>query len=257
MSPSPQRWFAVLWIGLFSLALSGCSGATSPSTPTTPSPSTPTPLPADAAALTIIPGFVIADTYLSSGIAYQVVYGVRETGGLTSASLGAVTVRRADGAIVYNSTPTNPPTVAASGSYSSGILTFTDPAGVRTPTMTLTRAYTDTKGNTGTLSAAMTVEILRRATLAGVVRDGTSGVGVPGATVRINDTTNKTLTAVTDGNGYYSIPGVAANGSTSFSASLTGYTTLNTNVSVFGDTTFDCFIKRLGLLTPGAFAGGD
>lgn len=242
-----SRWFAFWWVALFALVVSGCSGAASPSAPTAP-PTRPAAPPPDAAVLKITVGFVVADTYLPSGIAYQLVYVVRETGGITAASLGALTVRRADGAVVYTVTPTNPPAVAAGDSYSSGEIRFTDAAGISTPTMTVTRAYTDAKGNTGTVSTAFTVEILRRSTVAGVVRDGTSGTPVPGAGVTIVDTTSKTLTAVTDGNGYYSIPGVAR-----ISVSRTGYTILNTFVSVVGETAFDCYIKRVGLLTGGDY----
>jgi hypothetical protein len=68
------------------------------------------------------------------------------------------------------------------------------------------------------------------------------GAAISGATVRVNDGTLQSPTSATDGNGYYSIPGVR--GSVSLIATKTGYDTAQRTVTVSSDTRFDFTMGR-------------
>lgn len=80
-------------------------------------------------------------------------------------------------------------------------------------------------------------------TVAGVVRDATTGAGVSGVAVRIAEGTGARQTTTTDGNGYYSIPGVA--GSIIVSGTRAGYDPFDRSTVVSGgDARFDIAMNR-------------
>lgn len=93
--------------------------------------------------------------------------------------------------------------------------------------------------NTIAMSGTGTVQTF---TVVGVVRDATGNAPLSGVTVRISAGVGLNQTGTTDGNGYYSIPGVAGTITLSFSRS--GYDSVSRQTAVTGDTRFDTTLTR-------------
>jgi carboxypeptidase family protein len=82
-------------------------------------------------------------------------------------------------------------------------------------------------------------------TVSGVVTDSTNGKPLTTATVSVANTGHQ---ASTDGNGYYSIPGLA--GAIGLHAVAAGYNGTDKNLSLQGDTRADFVLARLVVVNP-------
>lgn len=81
-------------------------------------------------------------------------------------------------------------------------------------------------------------------TLAGVVSDSSDGRGIPGALVRVLDGPNANRSGSTDGNGYYSIPGLFT-GSFTIQITRDGYFSVERGLTLAGDTRVDLVLEPI------------
>ena len=182
----------VLAAFVLGMCVSACGGNSSSSTPT------PTPTPSRVIGL-------------SGNLAFgNVAVGQNASSTLTITNSGNSTLTvsgmTGPGGGVYTSSFTSG-TIAAGGSQPSTIR-FAPTAG-QTYSGTLTVTGDQTSGtNTISVSGAGAVP---RFTIAGVISDSSTGSPISGATVTaINVLTDTNVGSSTDGNGYYSLPGVAS-----------------------------------------------
>lgn len=102
---------------------------------------------------------------------------------------------------------------------------------------------------TGRLTGTFTGPQITRYTVAGVLTDANTGRPVVGGTVTATNTNTTNARSGTDGNGYYSIPGVAT-GSTSLRLEAPNYITRSETITVGGDMRHDTritpFFRRTG-----------
>lgn len=215
---------------LAALLLSACGGGGG--SPTAPS-ATPTKIIAISGSLAFGDVLVgtsrdLTITVSNSGNTAITFTGITATGGLTTHSTASPNtgIVPAGGSlpILFRFTPTT------SGAFSG--------------TITLTSDHTSGT-NTVAMSGTGTVPTF---SVVGVVRDAASSAPLGGVTVRVTAGVGANQTGTTDGNGYYSIPGVAGSITLSFSAS--GYDTASRTTTVSADTRFDTTVSRSAPVAP-------
>jgi hypothetical protein len=121
-------------------------------------------------------------------------------------------------------------------------------------------AYTTLNQNSVTVAANATTTLNLQATLilgtlAGVVRDSVSGLGIAGATVEVYNGATLIGTTTTDGNGNYTL-NVPPGSSYTIQVSNAGYNTLTqTNVTVAGNATTTLNLNPQEVVTQGTLEG--
>ena len=214
-------------LALLGMCVSACGESSS-----SPSTSTPTPSPNTR---------VIS---LSGNLAFGNV-AVGQTG------TAMLTILNSGGSTLTVSGMTVPS--GSGGAYEASFTSGTITAGASQP---VTIRFAPTEGRTygGTLtvngdhtSGANTIPIsgtgtLSLSTVAGVLSEASGGDPIGGATVRVDDGPYIGRSSSSDGNGYYSIPGIT--GAVTLVAGKSGYDAITKSVTVSGDTRVDMTMRR-------------
>lgn len=202
------------------IAVASCSGGSSPTAPS----ATPT----QGASLEVSSFVVTAQQPSAGTVAYTFAFELHETSGRTALTVNTIQFLLA-GVGTANAELTGTVRVPAGGTRSSDALSSSDSSGRPVASqVTITVAFTDDTGKTGSASKTVAVSQAAAYTVFGVV-SSSAGSALSGATVRIGD-----RSAGTDGNGYYTIPGVPA-GAITVTASKTGYTAQAVAATLSGD----------------------
>jgi hypothetical protein len=241
-------WVPVVLTGAL-LTLS-CGGDSNPAPPTAPTRQLPQ---------LSITTFTSSLTSTSAENRYSVRISVRETGGQTGATLGALSLTFTDATgrrgtaspdAVWPATRLNPGTT-----LDARAITITDSSSDRTPFVRATAsiAYTDDAQAPG--SVASSIDISQPPTpptpppaaiftVAGVVSEDPDRVPISGGVVQVVDGPNAGRSSTTDGNGYYSIPGLRT-GSFTVRATKSGYRTTDRGLTLANDTRVDIGMASL------------
>ena len=200
------------WIIVLLTSASACGSSTTP---------TATPTPTPTATTLSLTGQVMDST--------------------TSTSISGATVSIADGANAGKSATTD-----GSGNYS-----FTGlQAAAFTVTVSANNYVSQSRAVSLTSSQALSFQLTRATvTLNGTVTDGTSGGILPNILVQITDGANAGRSVRTDGNGTYSIGGVAP-ATFTLSVSAVSYDTLKRQVTIATNTRVDFVLQRTALPPP-------
>ena len=133
--------------------------------------------------------------------------------------------------------------VSATAAIADGCAADTPPA--PTPTTTSTSVRTTT---TSTSTSTTTTTISANNTLAGVVTDEATGRPIVGGRVTCVDGPNANKSSPTDGNGYYSIPGLVGSSFTA-RATASGYNLADKGLTITRDTRLDFILRPVNLTT--------
>jgi hypothetical protein len=230
---------------LSGLLAAGCGRhATSP---------TPASQPAARASISIASISVTAQTQTSGGHEYSLRVQLRETGGL-AATISSIDLTLVNGSSQLASAHFDRPIsdasnqVAANGTVDSRELVASD-ENASHPSATTVQvkvAFVDSLSNAGTATGAADVPAASPppplvVTVAGLVRDQGTGQPIMGGSVQIVDGPNTGKSSSTDGNGYYSIPGVIA-GSFTLHAAASGYDPADQGLTVAADSRVDLML---------------
>lgn len=238
--------------GVLLVASSSCNGGDGGSSP---APTAPTPTPQGA---TLNLGtFTAALTIAATEHEYEVRIAVRESGGQTGAMLGNIELTlmadngargtaNVDGA--WPAARVGPGAVIQARAItltheSAGSPTFTR-LGLRIP-------YTDDRQTAGAITGTAIIQQPPTPppatifTIAGVVSEDPNGRPVVGARVHVLDGPNAGRASDTDGNGYYSIPGLRV-GSFTIQATKSGYVPADRGLTLSADTRIDLRLRSAG-----------
>jgi hypothetical protein len=169
---------------------------------------------------------------------------------VTGLGIPGATINVYDGATLMGTTTTD-----ANGNYSVDV-----DAGTGYTVQVSAPAYTTLNQNSVTVVANATTTLNLQATLilgtlAGVVRDSVSGLGIAGATVEVYNGATLIGTTTTDGNGNYTL-NVPPGSSYTIQVSDAGYNTLTqTNVTVAGNATTTLNLNPQAIVTQGTLEG--
>ena len=164
--------------------------------------------------------------------------------------IAGATVNVYNGATLIGTT-----TTGANGNYSLNV-----PAGSGYSVQVSATGYTTLNQNSVTVAANATTTLNLQptfilGTLAGVVRDSVSGLGIAGATVEVYNGATLIGTTTTDGNGNYTL-NVPPGSSYTIQVSDAGYNTLTqTNVTVAGNATTTLNLNPQEIVTQGTLEG--
>ena len=164
--------------------------------------------------------------------------------------IAGATVNVYNGATLIGTT-----TTGANGNYSLNV-----PAGSGYSVQVSATGYTTLNQNSVTVAANATTTLNLQptfilGTLAGVVRDSVSGLGIAGATVEVYNGATLVGTTTTDGNGNYTL-NVPPGSSYTVQVSDAGYNTLTqTNVTVAGNATTSLNLNPQEIVTQGTLEG--
>lgn len=244
------NWKSRVAVGLVALSAMSCGGDKQPA------PTAPTKRSAAVTVSTLTASLSYSGTDKKYGIRLV----LRETTGETGATVGAIdfTFYGSDGAAIatattneaWASTRLNPgATLEARG------MDLSDRDGNRPAATRITArvSYVDDIQVSG--SASTSADITQPApppaffTLAGVLSEDPDGVALPGGLVSVVSGVNAGKSSGTDGNGYYSIPGLQ-NGTFTLRASKAGYQSVDRQVTLAADTRFDMAIRAIALPPP-------
>lgn len=179
---------------------------------------------------------------------------LRETGGV-AVTVASATIQFLDGGTAFGQVVFDQPLggtnrIAAGQELSSRRLVTTAWADRPFPTQVrVTVAYTDDHQVTGSATGQGDVPGLPGlGTLVGIVRHAATSVALGGVRVTIQGGVFASRSSTTDGNGFFSIPGLQ--GPLTVSFALGGYATSTRDVMVNGDTRLDATLSPLGPVAP-------
>jgi len=241
MNAAHKITFRALLFSAVSFAVSCGGGDSGTANPTAPTPHNP---------VVAITSFTASLSQTASENQYAVRISARETGGQSSATLTAVELTFAD---ANGSTGTSTPDGAwPSNRLSPGAtvaarsITVADSREGR-PTFTRLTArvvYTNDAQVSSSVTETIDIQLPQGPppqttfTIAGVVSEEPGGKAIVGASVGVVDGVNAGRSGTTDGNGYYSIPGLRG-GSFTLRATKAGYETADRGLTLSADTPVD------------------
>ncbi len=241
MNTAHQITFRALLFSAVLLAVSCSGGGGGNSNPTTPTPQNP---------VVAITSFTASLSQTASENQYSVHISARETAGQSPATLGALefTLADANGATaratpdsVWSSTRLGPGTTVAARDM---MLTGSREAQPVFTRLTARVVYTNDAQVSSSVTETIDIQQPQGPppqttfTIAGVVSEEPGGKAIVGASVGVVDGLNAARSATTDGNGYYSIPGLRA-GSFTLRATKSGYETTDRGLTLSADTPVD------------------
>lgn len=240
------------------LTAASCGGDSAPSTPTQPS---------RASAAVTVGTFSVTATETASLVRYSVTLSAREVSGQTAATLGNAVFemfRGSDGlggVTLDNAWPTQ--RLPAGGTVSARAITITDDRDgrVMADRVRVRVSYFDEIGNTGDFVATVDLAAVGPPpapvafTLFGVISDFERRTALGGVRVQVVDGSNAGRSTVTDGNGYYSLPGLQG-ASFTLRATLDGYAVSDTGLNLSADRRLDFTMLALGSTDGGDGGGG-
>jgi hypothetical protein len=130
------------------------------------------------------------------------------------------------------------------GAVIGGAAVVADDCGDKTTAPTPVAATSTTTTTSTTSTTSTTTSVPPTSTLAGVVSDETTGRPIGGGRVMVVDGPGAGRSSSTDGNGYYSIPGIAVSSFTA-RATATGYNLQDKGLTLARDTRLDFTLRPL------------
>lgn len=182
----------------------------------------------------------------SGGYTYRVSFTIAESSGQSAATVTTIRFAFPNGASA-TADPSSPLRIAAGQSYPTGMITINDREGVTEGTASVTVAvgFSDESGHSSSASSVATFAQpapARFFTLVGTVIDAGTVRPVVGATVRAVDARGASLTASTDGNGYYSLVPLVE-GAVNLTVTAGGYQTASRSTTLTQDSSLTILIQ--------------